>query len=258
MSLKWNAVPVVLLCCASAAYAEDKRPVTWELGSEWYRENYQEKFNGASYMKEEADMLGVHAGMRVPFNMRHAMTASARYASGSSEYTGAYGGMPYGSLVVNGQDRYAFDVRTAYEITLPYVTPSAGLGYRRLVDRLDQVGEGAYRRTSHYWYLTAGIASTLPLGQSGWQVTPQVTYQYLLRGKQQSGEVITHQHTGGGLELSAALRAPLSRTMNMVLTPYFRYWHIGNSETVRLPDRGHLMEPDNTTHEVGVRLSLAL
>lgn len=255
MSLR-QLVGVAVLMCAGNAVAQEVPRIKWETGLEYYQETYRETINGAPFMQEEADMVALSAKAHIPFNARHAAVVSARYATGSSRYTGAYMGQPYGSLMIGDLDRYSAEVKAAYELTLPYVTPSLGVGYRRLIDRLDQGGSGGYERTSQYWFVTAGLASTIDLGQSGLQLTPKIEYHHLLRGKQHSADIVNHQRTGYGAELSLALSGKLSPTVGLHLTPYYRYWHIDDSELAFPAPGVWFMEPQNTTREVGVRLSL--
>jgi hypothetical protein len=255
MSLKSNVVLFALLCCGASVHAQERPPVTWELGTEFYQETYREKVDGKAFMGEDADMYGLIGSVQIPFNSRHALVFSGRYAAGKSTYKGSFEGMPYGSLVIEGQDRYMLYLRSTYEMTLPYVTPSIGVGYRRLVDRLDEAGEGGYKRKSEYWYALLGLESTIPLGQSGWKISPKVAYMHLMRGEQHSDDKENRQHSGYGAELSLALNAPVSPSFNVILMPYYRYWNIGQSDWETLKDNTHFMEPKNTTHEIGVRLS---
>jgi hypothetical protein len=255
MSLKSNVVLLALLCCGASVHAKDASSVTWELGTEYYRETYKEKMAGQPFMGEDTDMYGVVGVVRIPFAGRHAVSLSGRYATGKSTYTGSFQGMPYGSLVIEGQDRSKFSARALYKMTFPYVTPYVGFGYRRLVDRLDEAGDGGYRRKSEYWHVMAGLESTIPVGQSGWSINPKIAYMHLLRGKQHSDDKTNSQHSGHGAEVSAALNAPVSKAITVSLMPYYRYWNIGESEWKTLPDGTNFMEPQNTTHEIGVRLS---
>jgi hypothetical protein len=252
--LKLTTGLVALLCTASVA-AEGVSSIQWEVGTEYYQETYREKVNDAPFMQQEANMLGLYGQVRIPFNAQHAVAISARYAGGQAKYTGAFQGQPYGSLVLNGIDRYTAEVRAMYELSLPWVTPSVGVGYRRLLDRLDQMGPGAYKRTSQYWFLIAGLASTIDLGSSGMQLTPKLTYHHLMRGQQHSDDIGNHQPKGYGAELSLALSGKLTTSVGWQVTPYYRYWNIEDSERTQIPG-GWWMEPRNTTKEIGARLSL--
>jgi hypothetical protein len=247
---------VILLLCAGNAFAQERSETTLETGFEHYQETYRETVNGAPFMQEKSDMNGVYANLNMPLSMSDALAFSVRYAAGKSKYTGGKMGAPYGSLIIHDLDRYSAELTAAYEFHLLYMTPSAGIGYRRLVDRLDQAGAGGYKRTSEYMFLTVGVSSIYDLTSLGVQLTPRAEYRYLLRGRQHSADIVNEQHSGEGLELSVALSGQLTPTMGWRVTPYYRYWQIADSDQVDSPAGGTLMEPRNTTQEIGARVSL--
>ncbi|WP_432239835.1 hypothetical protein [Herbaspirillum robiniae] len=228
---------------------------TFTLGTEVYEETYREWVGGKRFMKERASMKAVTGDLHLAFDRENAMRIAGRYAWGTSDYTGGSPGMDYGSLTDSGQTRRAYDIRTTYEWTsfaMRYpLTTSAGLGYRNLVDRLDQTGEGGYRRESEYFYATVGIGSSIKVGDGSWTFSPKASYQHLLRGFQHSGDDVNVQTKGYGLELSTALSRPVG-TGSVSITPFYRYWKIADS---KMNSAAGIMEPENQTHEFGVRLS---
>ncbi|MTD33017.1 hypothetical protein [Paludibacterium denitrificans] len=88
-----------------------------DVGAEMYHENYHEEVDGSKFMQEEGWMYGVNGAATFHFSDEHGVKLSGRYARGSSDYTGAYQGQPYGSLTSNGQDRYVYELRGVYQNT---------------------------------------------------------------------------------------------------------------------------------------------
>lgn len=231
----------------------------FKIGSELYHETYKEYVDQQIFMREDARMFGIYTKAHIPFHQLHAINLMARFAFGTSRYTGATQDDSYGSLIHSSQDRYTWEVRGIYDFTLPFSqewSPLLGIGYRKLTDRLDQIEEGGYKRTSQYVYATMGIKGEMRLGS--WQLEPQLLYHHLLRGVQQSkqdGWILKHhQRTGHGVELAAELSHTLVNQQSISITPYYRYWHIADSDTSYEYDM-KTMEPNNKTREVGLRMT---
>lgn len=238
-----------------------------DVGAEMYHENYHEEVDGSKFMQEEGWMYGVNGTATFHFSDEHGVKLSGRYAQGSSDYTGANQGGSYGSLTSNGQDRYVYELRGVYQNTSSWdgqpATFSIGLGYRNLTDRLDQSGNGGYKRENELFYATIGGESTYNLG-SNWQVTPKVSYNYLLQGKQHSyldGVTLNNtQKHGSGYELSATFSTKINNQYGIKITPFWRYWSIHKSDDVYFTYGGNTYvgsEPKNMTQEYGLNLSMA-
>lgn len=251
-----------LLCFAttthSAPYETNVKSSTLQIGTEIYRESYKEYLNNEIFMREDASMFGLYTKAHIPFHTRHTVDLLARMAFGNSRYTGGAQNEDYGSFISSNQDRYVWEARGLYAFSLPFAqswSPLMGIGYRRLVDRLDQIGEGGYKRISQYFYASAGMKGNIALGQ--WQLEPQLLYHYLLRGKQQSkqgGDTLEQrQHSGHGFEFAGELIRPISHKESISVTPYYKYWHIADSETSYQFDM-RTKEPKNKTHEIGIRI----
>ena len=266
--IKLSKLGVVMgALAASQAFAADIVP-SYEIGTEVYHETYEEQVGGNKFMQETAVMKGVNASLLLPFSQEHALRFSARYAQGQSDYKGRSvtcdaqgmcGYNSFGSTSFSGLDRKTYDLRAAYEWTAPIaqhdVTTAFGLGFRDLVDHLDQA-RGGYRRESQYVYAHLAIASRFQLG-SGWSLTPQFAYQHLLQGKQNSGGTINKQKNGKGVEFSATLARAFADQSEIRLTPFVRYWKIGDSESAVNAAGQSTLEPANKTTELGAKLSYA-
>lgn len=251
----------VLVTTSFKLAAQTIKPV-FEIQSETYRETYQEKFEDIYLMSEQATMYGVGATAGILIDNRHGLLLTGRYAQGKSDYKNVREDRE------NGQDRYLYEIRAVYEYTFPVlnteVTPSIGLGYRALTDRLDQITNDekiGYRRDSRYTFLSAGIKTRYTSSLARFSVTPQIAYQYLLKGTQYSSydaqfntpTFVHQQRHGRGLEASLTFSYQLANRSEIQIAPFYRYWRIADSEACG--DCGS--EPANTTKEIGAKFTYA-
>lgn len=229
-----------------------------QIGTEIYTEQYREYSDNALFMQENARMFGLYTQLSMPFKQYHAIDLMTRLAVGSSRYTGAEQNDHFGSIVASNLDRYVWETRAMYELTLPdtNLSPLIGAGYRRLVDRLDQLNSGGYKRISQYFYTSLGIKAEIRLSQQ-WQLIPQLLYHHLLHGKQQSQTgswSLEHkQDKGHGIEFSADFKRVLNNDQAIRLTPYYKYWHIADSH-ISTQHHMQTIEPENKTHEIGIKM----
>lgn len=252
------------LCATNCAFAamQEKPATQWEIGTELYKETYQEYVFNHPYMQEDAHLFGLYGKMHYAIDDVQSLQLLGRAAFGISRYKGAVQGEEFGSIIATGQHRYLVEMRGLYGFTLPTplaLTPLIGAGYRQLTDRLDQTGFGGYRRTSQYVYLSTGVEAHIPLNDT-WSNTSSVMYQHLLSGRQTSGsannKLIHHQHKGYGIEVASTFsrKIALGQKNAIGITPYYRYWSIADS-SITMKNHTPTMEPHNTTQEVGVRVS---
>jgi len=256
---KCTSLAFFLGIAALPAMADSSLPnVT--VGAEGYVEHYRETVGGYTFMTENSQMFALIASARVDLTPDQALEFSGRYGRGNADYSSDSGSK-------NGITRISSDWRLVYKHDFPagtsMVTPEAGFGVRLLSDHLDQFQPGGYRRDSTYQYLLLGISSRSPLANN-WALVPRFAYQYLVRGKQQSHlsdinstypDLSNTQHNGYGLELSVGFEKKLTDTTIVALTPFFRYWNIGDSSTETVANGSVIIsgkEPKNTTQEAGV------
>ena len=249
------------IALALSAVAVNATPVTsFDIGTEAYREVYQETADGSRVMKETANMYGINSTVQFTFNDQQAIKLEGRYAQGSTTYTGSYIGQPYGSLQYSGVDRKVYDIKVLYQqtesIAAHLVTGSLGLGYRKLTDHLDKIGLGGYQRENQLSYLVMGVEVPFNLGSSSWQIKPKMAYNAVIQGKQHSyiynSDLTNTQTSGYGIELSTAFSTRIQDSHLLSITPFYRYWSIGKSDIVH-----GAYEPENTTSEAGLKLSLS-
>lgn len=256
---------VATLLSAGTAYATNPLP-PGRLGIEAYHETYRETLNGARFMQEKGQMLGVNLGIRFDLSDEDAIQFEGRYARGNADYDSASGF--YGGL-----KRVQYDLSLAWkhDTLLKYtlLTTELGLGQRRLNDHLDESGPGGYRRESTYNYLLAAVGTRNRIDDA-WSLAPRLAYKHLLSGKQASrlsdvypacSTLKNHQNKGYGLELTLAFDKQLPEANVLSIAPFYRYWSIKDSSTDISYCYGQPliagMEPANTTHEAGIGVSYA-
>jgi hypothetical protein len=230
-------------------------PYTFELGLTSHHETYREYgADGSRLMQEEAWFTGVKAGVtRTIGDTGGSVVLTGEYSLGKSDYTGSYLGGSYGDLSIHNLNRSLLEVTAMYKQTAPLwngLTAGLGVGYRRLVDNLDEA-PGGYKRTTDRVYLTVALEQSIKL--KSWTITPGVQYDYIVAGKAKSdllGGVSVDQNNGWGAKGSIAI-AHKDR-FGTTIEPYFRYWDVKASNVDAATG---LYEPRNKTTEAGVNLT---
>lgn len=248
-----SAVAFAMGIAASAHAAEPSakgaRAYTFEVGAAMHSELYEEfDTAGGKIMEEDARMAGFKLGLTRHFDARNDFKVGFEYVRGNSDYTGSLIGGNYGDLRIYNLSRNMFDINGTYGHRLeafPNTTFSAGLGYRRLTDNLQEAGAIGYKRVNDLVYATLGVEYAI-IGDQ-WTITPGARTKHLLRGEQFSdllGGITVKQKSGNGSDLYVSF----AHKSGLVLTPYLRTWSIKDSE---VSPQG-LYEPRNKTREIGV------
>lgn len=237
----------------AASAAEPASPYNYELGLTSHHESYIERgLGGERLMKESANFTGIKGSVGRALGADGYVKATAAFAFGDADYIGSYQGGSYGDLHVGGLNRYLFDTSAVYLHSAKEWNGFAlkgGLGYRRLQDNLQEAGPGGYKRINDRVYGIIGAQRTIAAGE--WDITPSVEYKHTLWSQQHSdvyGGLNMRQH-GNGAEVSIAF-AQKGNKFPVTITPFFRTWHVADSETVQ-----GAYEPRNKTNEVGVDLA---
>jgi hypothetical protein len=232
-----------------------KTPYVYELGVSTHRELYEEFADGDKLMQEEAIMTTIRAGVsRAIGDTGGTVVLSGQFGFGKGDYTGSYMDGKYGDLRIPGLKRTLVDVSAMYKQTAESwagLTAGAGIGYRRLVDNLQDGGPGGYKRINERTYLTASLERAIEF--STWTVTPGIQYKHILSSKQTSelyGGVTVDQPNGHGAEASIAFIRK-SDGYRTVITPFFRIWDIKDSDVHKIG----LYEPRNKTKEAGIAVT---
>jgi len=219
---------------------------------------YEEEVNGAFFMSDESDPLFFSVGIRdwdQPSKDELKFLYTAEITYGQVEYTGS------GTMT---KDYYKgrFEGFLAHDIE--GFSPFIGIGYRQLYDDsggiVTSIGALGYDRRSQYLYIPVGIMANISddLSFKG-------QYNLFLSGKQTSyltnvasvcSDIENTQDEGYGLD--AALNYKISE--KFTLFGYYRFWDIEDSRSANIVCAGSVvatgLEPENTTTEIGVGVSL--
>ncbi|MGE0348998.1 hypothetical protein [Hydrogenophaga sp.] len=228
------------------------RRYTYELGVTTHTELYEEfGTSNQKIMQEKGALIGVKGAVTRHLGPDRKLIVAGEIAMGESDYTGSFIGGNYGELRFNGQSRYLLDVSVAYKQSIPQwsdVAFSAGVGYRRLTDNLQEAGPAGYQRVNDRIYLALGVEK--PFHSGNWTISPGLNYRSALWGNQYSalsGGLDKKQKDASGFELYVNFAHKPSR---ITLTPFLRTWSADDSEVTR-----GFYEPRNDTREVGVALT---
>ena len=260
--------PVALLALAGLSTpAAAEVPQGFDLSFQIYSHKYQEQVGGAFFMSNEGPFGGVGVDYTKKLEGDIYFRGSTSLAYGSVDYTGSgtIGGTPNYTLILEGRLGREFAVTDAFS-----VAPWAGLGYRMHYDdkggEITSTGFFGYDRKSQYIYLP--FAVTLDYrANSEWSLTPEFAYRLLLKGTQTSymsdfspacTDLENSQKSGYGLSAALNARTTIGQTP-VTFGPFIRYWDIAESDIGIFSCGGTLfagVEPDNTTTEIGIAVSL--
>lgn len=191
-----------------------------------------------------------------------------RYMTGDVDYNGGtWGGTP---LKLSNLTDYYFELAgrfgSVYQVTDQIeLWPYLGLGWRRLRNHLEEGGEGGYLRQSTYLYVPIGVYGKY-YAVEGWTISLNGEFDWLLKGRQYSGDSATYEdtthHQSEGYGVRAGLRIAKDwDAIGVFVEPFWRYWHIQNSDLSvawmkSLPYGTYTLEPKNHTYEYGLKVGL--
>ncbi|MBF0485318.1 MAG: hypothetical protein HQL16_02265 [Candidatus Omnitrophica bacterium] len=273
----------------SVASAQERRNI-FEFGFEGYTYRYRETVEGQHFMDNKGAFQAVYGSwlhrLQNPeksAEMPGIFKADLRLGMGSVDYNGGVqdnSGNQVADLTASGIKDTVVETRGVFGKEMPWhgflFMPYAGLGYRYLKDRPDQVSStftyqgveytiSGYKRISQYWYLPVGIdvQKNFP---NKWGVGTNLEYDQLLKGTQRSYEqtptepfITNTQKHGYGVRGSIRISRDFNN-MTLNFEPFFRYWDIDKSDVVLTGcDAGGCygaQEPLNVTREIGVKLGI--
>ncbi len=200
-----------------------------------------------------------------------------RYMGGNVDYDGwmQYTNGTVTPFSASGLKDYYFEaalkVGRVYTLSNPLeLAPYLGLGWRQLRNHAEEMGMGGYERTSTYIYLPVGLNFTYAPGER-FSLTLNGQFDILLHGNQYSrmtdipgylDDASNRQDQGFGARVSVKAALDM-KGCGLFIEPFWRYWHIQNSNEVwyyynadpTMPAFA-LIEPFNTTHEYGIRAGI--
>lgn len=235
-----------------------------ELGLEVSSYRYEEVSNGAFFMANEGNKVGIMGSFTQALDNDWFWGADARQAHGNVSYSSAASGSKGGNpdIVTEVRITWGRDFIVGQQVVAPY----AGLGYRSLFNDLrgfSTTGAAGYRRVSQYAYLPVGATHRLRLSAQA-RLSTTLEYDVLLEGRQQSflsdvnsgsNDPVNTQRRGHGLRLIVNYE-----TFNWSVGAFVNYWSIGDSDqalrTINGTPTSLVWEPENTTHEIGMTFKL--
>lgn len=233
---------------AAAGLIED---VDLEAGIEIGHFHYREP----SVMSQKGLQYGVYGSIAILAARPWEFELFMSLVGGDVEYDGAYmSGIPLKGDT--GNAIFNFRALAGYEVTTGPVRlkPYSGLGYRYLVNDLDDL-PGGYRRQQIYLYLPLGVDVSLPLGYGGsWTIGLKSEFDWMFAGFHKTDRGINREfdgQSGWGFRLTPYARWNVSEKVALKLEVFGEYWKIGDSNM----DRGFL-EPENSSTYSGARFGV--
>lgn len=272
--MKKITLMIVLFIIALPVFAQDKKQslfISYENSDYGYKEpalQYPPHWSGrmqgvsAEYIRRSA----MSDGEEVSESDKSFFAVELRYMQGKVDYNGyLWNGTPSRADDITDyymegilKAGYTYDFGQSGFSLWPY----AGLGGRFLTDKLDESGPSGYRRESTYIYIPVGFNLRKQMGSS-FSLTLNAQGDILLSGRQISkieGTGNVHNTQDEGYGLRAGLRIQYNfGTFGIFAEPFYRYWHIQNSEPQYYTDGYYiytLLEPKNETREAGVKIGI--
>jgi len=266
----------VVLLSITTAHAEEQSPSDsriykhktheFEAGYEMYYFRYEEP-------TIDVNLSGILYGLKLGYTYRpknFMFRGTARVAGFGTDYNGAY---QSGADLQAGSDDYIMEYRGLVGYSLPFlkttkITPYTGLGFRYWWNEIQD--SGGYRREVSYFYTPIGVEHINRLSKN-WSLGIKGEYDIIWYGQAKSylsdvvselNDVTNKQTDVGrnfGVQTSIFLRWEPEKFI-LQIEPYFRYWSVEQSDLADITYSGALIgfayEPENTTEEYGVRMSM--
>ncbi|TEW52784.1 autotransporter domain-containing protein [Psychromonas algicola] len=218
-------------------------------------------------MQEKGTLKGVIGSVR--FNRGGAFQSfEASYARGEMDYVGSGTINDIPDEVFEIKGLFGRDFNLNRDLSL---SPYLGLGYRYLNDDssglVSSTGASGYEREQVYFYMPIGFELKKNRKVLGFKLSSRIEYDYFISGENNSylGEISSsydnitlNQDDGYGYRFSLAFTKAFNNGSSLTIEPFYRYWHIDDSEiTYDSINRGWI-EPDNNSKEMGISLLLRM
>lgn len=251
-----------IFVCLSLATVGAKAEPTWtlELGPELDSFHYREP----GLIKESGLLYGGFAALTASFHSNLVWNIEASLAAGTLRYEGqTMAGEP---VSLDTPNRLA-NLRTSLGYRWDPLMPYVGLGLRYWNDRLNANSPNGYNRQTAYLYSPLGLEISRTFGQA-WRLGASAEFELFWGGLNRNTDfppardetIDLHQHAGYGARAAVFLKHPVTRSLGLMIEPFFQYWNIGESDQAALltPDALYLLfEPANQTSLFGLRGGLS-
>lgn len=245
-----------------------------ELGTEFYIYSYKEPVFNLEIKGPQYGIWGAyiyHPGEEDALysDLVHMYKLDARFAFGDVDYSSDASGE------VRDEDNHVFELRGVAGYDHPFserflVTGYAGLGFRYLNNdsggKQSTTGAYGYKRVSNYFYAPIGV-EVLNQITPRWKAVSNIEWDGFMWGEQTSylsdvndgyPNLENDQKRGYGVRASARIVRE-DQDMDLFVEPFFRYWHIRDSEVATAVGNVYIvtgLEPDNDTTEYGIKFGL--
>ncbi len=218
-----------------------------EIGDFHYRESH--------IMREDGVQYGVYGSIAVLAAQPWDFQFFISLVGGDVEYEGGYSD---GRSLKGDTGNSIFNFRgiAGYIIEEGSVRiePYSGLGYRYLVNELNDL-PGGYRRQQTYLYLPLGVDISIPLGYDGqWTIGLKSEFDWMFYGFHKTDKGLDREfegQDGWGFRLIPYLRWDLDEKVAFKCEIFGEYWKINDSDV----DKGFL-EPENASNYYGARAGI--
>lgn len=266
------------LIFASAALAQEESDKESESKSYEFRTHEFEAGYEMYYFRYEEPTIdvtlsGVLYGLKLGYTYRprnFMLRGTANIAGFGTDYDGGY---QSGEDLQASSDDYIMEYRGLVGYSIPFfkatkITPYVGFGLRYWWNEVQD--SGGYSREVSYYYTPIGFEYIHRLNKI-WSLGIRGEYDIIWYGQVRSNlsdvapqlnDVTNKQENPGrnfGTRASIFLRWEPKKFI-LQIEPYFRYWSVEQSNLADLTYSGALIgfayEPENTTGEYGVRVSM--
>jgi len=235
-----------------------------ELGFDVSSYRYEETSNGSFFMSNEDNKVGIAVSFSQALRDHWFWGGDARHAFGNASYTSASTGSKGNNPDVITE--YRLTGGKDYAFGSFVLAPYFGLGQRELSNDMrgyTTTGSAGYRRFRKYTYMPIGITHRMRAGTyARWSTS--LEYDVLIEAREKSymsdvistsNDPVTVRRQGYGMRLVAGYE-----TFSWTFGAYAHYWSLGDSDqalrTLNGAPSGLIMQPQNTTREVGLQFRL--
>ncbi len=273
-----------------------QKPFEYSIAPEVYYYSYKETEDSQQVMQNTGTFVGFKTALAwnlvTPVYIPDSLRFEGRLAAGLIKYEGQLQDLETGKMIGNetvtnvkdwtGEARALIGKRIPIA-DMAQMMPYAGIGYRYLEDKQGEIPAkknilSGYDRESRYFYIPIGSDVVVQF-HGGWGLGINLEYDYLVNGRQTSHfeqwkdtsgttygfpSTVSQQKKGFGLRGSFRISKEMSTDKYSVyVEPYYRLWHIDQSEEKMIYGTLHNQygyfvghEPRNETQETGIQVGV--
>ena len=210
------------------------------------------------YMSENGSMVGILGSYGI-YN-DYMIKFEGNYAEGLMDYVGS-GAMESYDHIIELRELVGINYTLKNKEN---IIPFIGLGYRYLNDdstnTITTSGAEGYEREQSYLYSPIGFEYRLNLPKYGLYLGSNIEYDLFWQGTNHSHtstvpgyyDITFNQYKGHGFRISFHF-IKIESKHNYFIEPFYKYWHIDDSDLTIDPSGRVFFEPKNTSTEIGIQ-----